>query len=55
MQALTNPKTPSQSDLDTLAATAGNPTVPPAWNDNATALCQDALAQAKKEKAALAL
>jgi rhamnogalacturonan endolyase len=37
--------------LDTLAATAGNPTVPPAWKDNGTALWQDALAQAKKERA----
>jgi rhamnogalacturonan endolyase len=48
--ALADPKIPSQSDLDTLAATAGNPTVPPAWNQNATALFQDALAQAKIEK-----
>ena len=45
------PTTPSQADLDTLAATAGNPTVPPAWKDNATALWQDALGQAKTEKA----
>ena len=29
--------------MDTLAAQAGNPTVPPAWHDNATALWQDAL------------
>ena len=43
-------KTPSPADLATLAATAGNPTVPPAWHDNATALWQDALAQAKIEK-----
>ncbi len=43
---------PSQSDLDTLAATAGNPAVPPAWKQNATALWQDALGQAAKEKAA---
>jgi rhamnogalacturonan endolyase len=50
--ALADPKTASQADLDTLAATAGNPTVPPAWQDNATALWQDALEQAKKEKAA---
>ena len=45
------PRIPSQADLDTLAATAGNPTVPPAWKDNATALWQDALDQAKMEKA----
>ncbi len=43
--------TPSPADLATLAATAGNPTVPPAWTANATALWRDALAQAKKEKA----
>jgi rhamnogalacturonan endolyase len=48
---LADPKTPSQADLDALAATAGNPTVPPAWHDNATALFHDALAQAKIEKA----
>jgi len=44
-------RTPSRADLDTLAATAGNPTVPPAWKDNATALWQDALKQAKREAA----
>src|SRR5476651_31955 len=49
--ALANPKTPSQADLNTLNATAGNPTVPAAWHDNSTALFQDALAQAKVEKA----
>jgi rhamnogalacturonan endolyase len=49
---LAEPRVPSQADLDTLAATAGNPTVPPAWKDNATALFHDALAQAKKEEAA---
>ena len=44
-------KTPTPADLDTLAATAGNPTVPAAWKDNATTLWQDALSQASKEKA----
>jgi rhamnogalacturonan endolyase len=44
--------TPSPADLATLTATAGNPTVPAAWKQNATALWQDALAQAAKEKAA---
>jgi rhamnogalacturonan endolyase len=48
---LADPETPSQADLNTLAATAGNPVVPAAWKDNATALWQDALNQAKKEKA----
>jgi len=51
VNALDNFKTPSQADLDKLAATAGNPTVPAAWKDNATALWQDALNQAKMEKA----
>jgi rhamnogalacturonan endolyase len=43
-------ETPSKADIDTLAATAGDPTVPAAWKDNATALWQDALSQAKVEK-----
>jgi rhamnogalacturonan endolyase len=47
---LADPKNPSQADLDLLAATAGNPTVPQVWKDNSTALWQDALAQAKKER-----
>jgi rhamnogalacturonan endolyase len=42
---------PTLADLYTLAATAGNPTVPPAWTDNANALFQDAQAQAQKETA----
>ncbi len=41
--------TPSKADLDTFAATAGNPTVPSAWKTNATALWHDALTQAKSE------
>jgi len=48
---LTNPQTPSQQDLDTLAATAGNPTVPDAWRQNGIALWQDALSAAKTERA----
>jgi rhamnogalacturonan endolyase len=51
INALDSFKTPSQADLDTLAATAGNPTVPAAWKDNATALWQDALDQAKVQSA----
>jgi len=43
--ALADPKDPSKTDLDTLAATAGNPTVPAVWHDNAMALWQDALAK----------
>jgi rhamnogalacturonan endolyase len=50
VNSLANFKTPSAADLATLAATAGNPTVPAAWKDNATALWKDALAQAAKEK-----
>jgi rhamnogalacturonan endolyase len=49
--ALVDPKVPSRAELDTLAATAGNPTVPAAWQENATALWRDALNQAKIEKA----
>jgi rhamnogalacturonan endolyase len=49
--ALADPEVPAQADLDTLAATAGNPTVPPAWRDNAIALWRDALDRAKEEKA----
>jgi rhamnogalacturonan endolyase len=44
-------RTPSAADLATFAATAGNPSIPPAWTENQTALWQDALAQAKKETA----
>jgi rhamnogalacturonan endolyase len=51
VNSLADAKTASAADLATLQATEGNPTVPQAWTDNATALWQDALAQAKKEKA----
>ena len=47
---LANPKDPSPADLETLAATAGNPTIPAVWHDNSIALWQDALARAKSEK-----
>jgi rhamnogalacturonan endolyase len=50
VNSLANFQTSSQGDLDTLAATAGNPTVPGAWKNNADALFADALAQAKTEK-----
>lgn len=49
LNALANFQTPSQADLDMLNATAGNPTVPAAWTNNANALFNDALAQAKVE------
>ena len=42
-------KATTQAELDTLSATAGNPTVPASWTDNANALWQDALGQWKKE------
>jgi rhamnogalacturonan endolyase len=45
--SLQNPQTPTQAELDTLAATAGNPTIPASWTANANALFNDALAQAK--------
>ncbi|HEY1660812.1 MAG TPA: polysaccharide lyase family protein [Verrucomicrobiae bacterium] len=51
VNSLSRYETPGTNDLETLAATAGNPTVPPAWKDNATALWQDALRQAKVETA----
>jgi rhamnogalacturonan endolyase len=40
---------PSSADLAILAATAGNPTLPAAWTENATALWRDALRQAREE------
>jgi rhamnogalacturonan endolyase len=49
--SLDHPKATTQAELDTLAATAGNPTVPASWTENANTLWQDALAQAKKENA----
>ena len=51
VNSLENFSTPSAADLATLAATAGNPTVPSAWKANGTALWQEALQQARKEKA----
>jgi len=51
VNSLANPRKPSASDMARLAATAGNPAIPPAWTKNANALYQDALAQAKAEKA----
>ena len=50
--ALENPKDASQAELDTLAATQGNPTVPQTWHDNAFALWNDALAKATEVRAA---
>jgi rhamnogalacturonan endolyase len=49
--SLQTSETPTAADLATLAATAGNPTIPPAWTHNANALFNDALAQAKLTEA----
>jgi rhamnogalacturonan endolyase len=51
VNSLDHPKPTAQTELDTLAATAGNPIVPLSWHANAMALWNDALAQAKKEYA----
>ncbi len=47
---LANPKTPSAEDMAAFQASFGDPKVPQAWTDNATALWKDALAQAATEK-----
>jgi len=52
LNALENPKTPSQAEMDRLAATRGNPTVPGTWHDNSLALWNDAMAKAKEVEAA---
>ena len=49
VNSMDKPKATSQAELDTLTATAGNPTVPASWTANANTLWQNALAQAKKE------
>lgn len=49
---LDNPKATTKAELDRLAATAGDPTVPESWHENADALWNDALAQAKRQQAA---
>jgi rhamnogalacturonan endolyase len=51
VNSLDNPIPTTQAELGTLAATAGNPTIPASWTANQTALYRDALAQAKKEEA----
>jgi rhamnogalacturonan endolyase len=52
VNSLAAPKATPQYELDALAATAGNPTVPASWTANANALWQDALGQYKKQNAA---
>jgi rhamnogalacturonan endolyase len=51
VNSLDDPKPTTQAELDTLAATAGNPTIPASWTANQTALWQKALGQAKTEAA----
>jgi rhamnogalacturonan endolyase len=51
VNSLSHPKQATPADLKKFAATAGNPTVPRAWQANADALFKDALAQAKKQTA----
>ena len=51
VNSLDHPRPTTQAELDTLAATSGNPTIPASWTENQTALWQEALAQAKKESA----
>jgi rhamnogalacturonan endolyase len=51
VNSLDDPEPTTPAELDTLAATAGNPTIPPSWHDNANNLWQNALAQAKQENA----
>ena len=53
--SLQNPETPTQAELATLAATAGNPTIPASWTANANALFDDALAQGENHQSAMAL
>ena len=49
VNSLPSPRPTPASELETLAATAGNPTVPPSWTANANSLWQDALAQARTQ------
>jgi rhamnogalacturonan endolyase len=51
VNSLDAPVPTTQPELDTLAATAGNPTVPASWTANANALWQNALAEWKTQNA----
>ena len=51
LNSLQTAQSPSAADLETLAATQGNPTIPAAWTANANALFDDALARARVTKA----
>jgi rhamnogalacturonan endolyase len=50
VNSLDRPAPTAQYELDTLAATAGNPTVPASWKANANSLFANALAQARTER-----
>ncbi len=52
VNSLDHPAPTSAAELKTLSDTAGNPTVPQSWTDNANALWSDATTQWKKENAA---
>ena len=51
VNSLAAPQPTSKAEIATLAATAGNPTVPASWTANADALWQNALAEAKVQSA----
>jgi rhamnogalacturonan endolyase len=54
MNAVADPKEPTQADLDTFKASwgSGMPAVPAVWHDNSWALWQDAVEKSKAVKAA---
>jgi rhamnogalacturonan endolyase len=51
VNALDAPQATTEAELKTLERTAGNPSVPASWTNNANALWQDALKQEKRENA----
>jgi rhamnogalacturonan endolyase len=50
VNSLAEAKEPTEADMTAYRASFGDPKVPQAWTDNATALWKDALAQAATEK-----
>jgi rhamnogalacturonan endolyase len=50
VNTLAAPRPTTKEEVATLAATAGNPTVPASWTANANALWQDALAEAAVQR-----
>lgn len=51
VNSLDQPKPTTAAEVATLASTAGNPTVPASWHENANALWKDALSQADVQTA----